>query len=101
MKFRNRKGYRRLIYTNYGVIVCVNTEYTVDVFISGKNFYSKGGFMMADRITQAEPDGFAVDILKDRRVKSSFETIEYYTMKDACVRRKDLENFFNKQTEKM
>lgn len=41
---------------------------------------------MADRITQAEPDRFAVDILKDRRVKSSFETIEYYTMKDACVR---------------
>ena len=86
MKFRNRKGYRRLIYTNYGVIVCVNTEYTVDVFISGNNFYSKGGFIMADRITQAEPDRFAVDILKDRRVRSSFETTEYYTMKDACVR---------------
>ena len=44
---------------------------------------------MADIITQAEPDTFAVDILKGRCVKSSFETIEYYSMMDACVRNKD------------
>ena len=44
---------------------------------------------MADIITQAEPDSFAVDILRGRRVKSSFETIEYYTVMDACVRNKD------------
>ena len=35
---------------------------------------------MADIITQAQPDSFAVDVLRDRRVKSSFETIEYYTV---------------------
>lgn len=44
---------------------------------------------MADFVTQAEPDGFAVDILKGRLVKSSFETIEYYSAMDACVRNKD------------
>ncbi len=44
---------------------------------------------MADIITQAQPDSFAVDVLRDRRVKSSFETIEYYTVMDACVRNKD------------
>ena len=49
----------------------------------------RGNRDMADIITQAEPDTFAVDILKGRCVKSSFETIEYYTMMDACVRNKD------------
>ena len=44
---------------------------------------------MPDFITQAKPDGFAEDILKGRTVKSSFETIEYYTKMDACVRNKD------------
>ena len=44
---------------------------------------------MADWITQAKPDSFAVDILKGRHVKSSFETIEFYTVKNACVRDKD------------
>lgn len=44
---------------------------------------------MEDIITQAEPDSFAVDILRGRSVKSSFETIEYYTVMDACVRNKD------------
>ena len=44
---------------------------------------------MADIITQAQPDSFAVDVLRDRRVKSSFETIEYYTVMDARVRNKD------------
>ena len=44
---------------------------------------------MADIITQAQPDSFAVDVLRDRGVKCSFETIEYYTVMDACVRNKD------------
>ena len=44
---------------------------------------------MADIVTQAEPDVFAKDILKGRIVKSSFEKIEYYSYKDACVRTKD------------
>ena len=44
---------------------------------------------MADFITQAEPDGFACDILKGRLVKSSFERIEYLSYMDACVRTKD------------
>lgn len=46
---------------------------------------------MADRITQAQPIGFA-DAEKRRRlrgrpeVKSSFERIPEYTAKDVCVR---------------
>ena len=44
---------------------------------------------MADIVTQAEPDVFAIDILKGRTVKSSFETIEYYSYMDACVKTKD------------
>lgn len=44
---------------------------------------------MADFVTQAEPDGFACDILKGRLVKSSFERIEYLSYMDACVRNKD------------
>lgn len=48
---------------------------------------------MEDIITQAEPDKFAVDILRNRRVKSSFETIEYYSAMDACVRNKDSEPY--------
>lgn len=44
---------------------------------------------MQDIVTQAEPDTFAVDVLRNRLVKSSFETIEYYTVMDACVRNKD------------
>ena len=48
---------------------------------------------MADIITQAQPDSFAVDVLRDRRVKSSFETIEYYTVMDACVINKDIKPY--------
>lgn len=44
---------------------------------------------MADWITQSKPDSFAVDILKGRLVKPSFETIEFYTVKNVCVRDKD------------
>ena len=44
---------------------------------------------MADFVTQAEPDGFACDVLRGRLVKSSFETIEYFSHMDACVRTKD------------
>lgn len=52
-------------------------------------YFHRRVLAMADIITQARPDSFAVDILRDRRVKSSFETIEYYTVMDACVRNKD------------
>ena len=44
---------------------------------------------MGDWVTQSKPDTFAEDILNGRHVKASFETIECYTVKNACVRTKD------------
>lgn len=44
---------------------------------------------MTELITQTKPDVFAIDILKGRCVRTSFETIEYYTKLDACLRNSD------------